>query len=194
MLFRPSYLKNPIHSINPTQVEGIAFGKSSREVGIDFENKVHETLVNNLKLADILREKDVIKLYGRSCTAIDHMFDVPDTNISICIQTKWKKTKESLDYIHHFIKCIELVQKTSSKCIQGILLAAQPITSNGTSAFDFENRTNPHIRLTNIHLDPMISQENPNNQDILVEKLLYYLHNTYQIWTYEPDGAIVMRH
>ena len=169
-----------------SQINGIAFMKSPKEVGIDFENNVHYTLANYLKIDNLLREKDIIKLYGISCTAIDHMFNIPNTNISICIQSN--KSEENAN---NFIKCIDLVQKISSRYIQGILLSVQPITSNGNHAFGLINTSNSYIKLINIHLDIPTSQE---SQDILIDKLLHFLHNTYKLWTYDTDGSIVMRY
>jgi hypothetical protein len=169
-----------------------------RQVGIEFENHVHQILADNLRVTNLLTEKDIIDRIGPSCTAIDHMFDVPGSSTSICIQTKWKKSKETLDYIHHFIKCVETVQKLTGRNIQGILLSPQPLTSNSTHAFELTNTTNQSVKLTGIHLDPKVKtnlevQDPIEIQELLVDKLLEFLHMEYQLWSYDPDGSVAMR-
>jgi len=177
---------------------GIAF-TNSRQAGIEFENQIHVIISDNLNVTNILREYDIINQYGTTCTAIDHMFDDLHSNTRFCIQSKWKNSKEPLDYIHHFIKCVETIQKASGPQfrVQGIMLSKQPITTKSEAAFRYENLSNPNINFINIYL---YSQDTNNlyltqeqNQATLIDKLLDYLHQTHCIWTYELDGAIVMR-
>jgi hypothetical protein len=180
-------------------VPGIAYPNiNPRQAGIEFENQVHYTITDHLRVTNILRERDIINQFGKTCTAIDHMFDDIHTKTRFCIQSKWKNSKEPLDYVHHFIKCVETVQKASgSACrVQGIILSKQPITAKSDSAFRYENLLNPNINFINIHLAGMQEQDTDNldlAQSALIDKLLDYLHQTYQIWTYESDGAIFMR-
>jgi len=178
-----------------TQINGIAYinEQEPRQVCIEFENKVHQTLLSILNVSNVATEKDIINKFGPSCTEINHMFDVFGSNITICIQSKCEKTKESLDYIHNFIKCVETVQKITGRNIQGILLS--PLTDNSSHTFAIINTTNPFIRLISIHLDPtdLIKHNQEELQDLLIEKMLVFLHINYGIWAYDSDGSVIMR-
>ncbi len=186
------------YNLSPNLSPGIAYPSiNPRQVGIEFENQVHHIISNHLTVTNILRERDIINQFGQTCTAIDHMFDDLYTNTRFCIQSKWKNSKESLDYIHHFIKCVETVQKSATSNIfkvQGIMLSKQPITGKSEAAFRYENLSNPNINFINIHLD---QKEQELDQDLaqtqLIDKLLEHLHSAYQIWTWELDGSIIMR-
>lgn len=186
-----STIFNPFNSYSNL---GIAFTTNPRQLGINFENQVHNTILTCLNVTNILRENDIIKHYGQTCTAIDHMFDDLNTNTRFCIQSKWKNSKEPLDYVHHFIKCVETVQKTSSYKVQGIMLSKQPITARSEAAFKAENLSNPNIKFINIHLEANnFNLEQTEAQIQLIDRLLDYLHRVYSIWTYDIDGAVIMR-
>jgi hypothetical protein len=186
-----STIFNPFNSYSNL---GIAFTTNSRQLGINFENQVHNTILTCLNVTNILREKDIIKHYGQTCTAIDHMFGDLNTNTRFCIQSKWKNSKEPLDYVHHFIKCVETVQKTSNYKVQGIMLSKQPITARSEAAFKAENLSNPNIKFINIHLEANnFNLEQTEAQIQLIDRLLDYLHRVYSIWTYDIDGAVIMR-
>jgi hypothetical protein len=174
---------------------GIAYSNTnSRQAGINFENQVHYIISNSLSVTNICRERDVINHYGTTCTAIDHMIDNINANTRFCIQSKWKNSKESLDYIHHFIKCVETVQKCSSHKVFGIMLSKQPITAKSESAFKAENLSNSNINFINIYLEEKyFDLEESKAQNKLIDKLLEYLHLVHNIWSYEYDGSIIMR-
>jgi hypothetical protein len=175
--------------------QGIAYANiNPRQTGINFENQVHHIISSYLTVTNILRERDIINQFGQTCTAIDHMFDDIETSTKFCIQSKWKNSKESLDYIHHFIKCVETVEKLSTYKVQGIMLSKQPITTKSETAFRYENLSNQKINFINIHLDQKEQDlEQETAQTLLIDKLLEYLHHVYQIWTYDSDGSVVMR-
>jgi len=181
-------------SYNPNL--GIAFcNTNSRQAGIEFENQVHHIISNYLSVINIMRERDIINNFGPTCTAIDHMFDEPYSNNTFCIQSKWKNSKESLDYIHHFIKCVETIQKKKLSRVYGIILSKQPITANSKTAFKHENLSNPNISFINIHLNPNeLNLDLELSQNQLIDRLLDYLHQSHQIWTYDQDGSVIMRY
>lgn len=178
---------------------GIAYS-NPRLSGIEFENQVHSVISSYLSVKNILRERDIINQFGQTCTAIDHMFDDPNSSTRFCIQSKWRNSKESLDYTHHFIKCVETVQKasTGSICrVQGIMLSKQPITARSKAAFEAENLSNPNIKFINIHAD-LNTNPDPNPveaqaQAELIDRLLEHLHLIHQIWAWDSDGSIIMR-
>jgi len=165
---------------------------SHQQSGIIFENNVNNAIKNHLKVNNLLREKDIKNKYGVNNSGIDHMFDIFNTNISICIQDKWEETKSSISTVNHFIKCVQNIQLITSKQILGIFLSKLPITKNSLEAFNFDNRSLMNIRFINIHLDEK-EYSLVNSTEILIDKLLIYLHLNWQLWTHDFDGSIIMR-
>jgi hypothetical protein len=164
----------------------------SQKIGIIFENSVHNAINNHLRVTNLLREKDIKNIYGINNSGIDHMFDIFYTNISICIQDKWEETKSSISTINHFIKCVQNIQLITNKQIIGIFLSKLPITKNSLEAFNFDNRLLLNIKFINIHLDEK-EYSLVNSKEILIDKLLDYLHLNYQLWTHDFDDSIIMR-
>jgi hypothetical protein len=78
-----------------------------QELGFLLEQAIH----NNLQQKNIycLREKDIIKKYGKHITGIDHMIIFCDK--IILIQAKWLKIKPTIVAINHFIRCVNLIKK-----------------------------------------------------------------------------------
>lgn len=189
MLSKPPLNNHFIHMCKSKSIkcDGIGF-LSPQQLGMEFENQVHFILANNLQVKNLLREKEIKRLYGANCSGIDHMFDIPFTNISICIQDKWTNSKSPISTINHFMKCVQNINVQTNRSIQGIFLSKLPITKPSLQAFEFDNKSQHKVNFINISLE-IQEQE----QEQLIEKMLHYFHYTYKLWTYDFDGCIKMR-
>jgi hypothetical protein len=152
---------------------------SPQELGIKFENKVHETLEDSLRIKQILREKDVKSSYGSNNSSIDHLLEDYGNGYIICIQDKWENRAACISKINHFLMVVNNISKKhpNQLCI-AIYLSKLPIS--GPSSLAFMNNS---IKCINIH---------DNNMDIAIEKLLECIH-IYGMYTYEYDNSLVMR-
>ena len=165
---------------------------SPQQIGIEFENTVHYTIQTYLKIDNLLREKDVKSKYGINNSCIDHMFDIPNTNIIICIQDKWTERKQPIETINHFMKCVQNIQIATNKQVHGIYLTKVPITKNSLAAFECDNKLFSNIYFNNIYLEPekvLLF----NSQELLIDNLLEYFHDKYNLWTFDLDNSIRMR-
>ena len=147
--------------------------------GVNFENDIHN-LLQGTQL-DIKREKDVKNIFGSNNTCIDHFFE--NINILYCIQTKHVTSHSAtISQIHHFIKCIENIQKKTNKHCIAIYLSLLPISKPSQKAFEEENINNKKIQYINIfHKDTFILQQ----------KLKYFLHY-HKIFFYDNEYCVEM--
>lgn len=150
---------------------------SPQSFGIAFENLVHNKLLETKKC--IIRDKEIVKKYGKNNYGIDHLVYLD--NYIIGIQDKWLKTKPSLHMINHFIKCIDNISQIDQcKCV-GIYLSNLPITSGSQLAFNFENLKNKNIFI-NLY---------DSNMDLLFQKLFHLFYKN-EIFKIDSDGDIFM--
>jgi len=150
---------------------------SPQQLGFKFEDKVHETLSYYLKRINILREKNIKNIYGENNSSIDHLLESND--YVICIQSKWEVKSAYISKVNHFLMALNNISKIhiDKKCI-GIYLSRLPVTEPSQKAL-----LNSDIKCINIYDD---------NMDLVIEKLLNYIHK-YEMYSYEEDGAIIMR-
>ena len=150
---------------------------SKQELGYLFENLVHD-LISKTKYP-VLREKEIINIFGILSFGIDHLIILPEYNI--CIQDKWRDSKIQLSNINHFIKsCDKISEAENKKCI-GIYLTKLGISKGGLEALEYEN-----IKQKNFYLSLFDSDMN-----LLLEKLSNLLYSN-QIYFYNSDGSIIM--
>lgn len=148
-----------------------------QKLGYDFENMIHNLIIQTNY--EVLREKEIIKKYGKLFYGIDHLMYVSD--YIICIQDKWKNTKSDLSEINHFIKTIEKINDVENKRCIGIYLSKLPLTKGALDAFEYEN-----LKLKNIFM----SLDN-TNMSVLLNKLSLLFYSNH-IFFYESDGSTIM--
>jgi hypothetical protein len=150
----------------------------TRILGIEFENRIHNILrlLNN----NILREKDIKNIYGQNITAIDHLI-YSDTFI-LCIQDKWRCTKESNVSIHHFIYCVEEIHKLENKKCYGLYLSRKGITKIANLSFQKKNNEYKNIQFNSFQNE---------NQDLLIGEFKKFLY-TEKLYLYDEDNTAIM--
>ena len=162
--------------------------------GKEFENYIHEILFYNLRVLNLIREVDIKRMFGKHVSDVDHFFQDCEQNkvFNFCIQDKWQDKNAPISDINHFILCIHNIFRDTQHPTIGIYLSKRGLTKDSMFAFENENLKNRNIYLIDIHLEEyeILSRYSEN---ILIEKLLTYLHFYHRIWTYEQDGAVIMR-
>lgn len=147
-----------------------------QEEGIAFENNVQESLKQtNL---NVLREKDVKRIFGNDITAIDHL--IIYDNLYIAIQDKWQNKKPSVDQINHFILCVKNIKQKTNKKIIGIYLSNFELSGPSQNAF---NR--------NSSIDCNFMSIYSQRQNVLLHKLMEFLYSN-NIYYYDIDNCVVM--
>ena len=146
-------------------------------IGFNFENFIFEILKSTK--GESYKEKDIRKKF-RNITAIDHML-IYNNNI-LCFQEKWKETKPTLEDIHHFISCINLLKINLKDFFfnynyYGIYLSKKKFTDNAQISANNYN-------IINIYDDTF---------EGIKKKLIDYLYDIHNIYLYDKDNDIFMR-
>jgi len=148
-----------------------------QQAGFKFEDKIHR-LLSQTKFS-VLREKDIVQIYGIIFKGIDHL--VYTDNYIICLQDKWMITSPTLSKINHFITCTNNIGfSVGCRCI-GIYLSKKQLTGPALQAFEFENTKNIN-HYTNLY---------DEDENIILDKLTRLLYEN-SINLYEEDGSLIM--
>jgi len=152
--------------------------KTPQDIGRDFEKNMHSYLESTKLIVHC--EKDIKSLFGKNNSAIDHMI-VTNTFI-ICFQDKCMATKPTISNINHFIQCVNNISRITSKNCYGVYLSNLPLTNDANKVFICENNINNNLNFMSIY---------DNNEDILVQKLFYFLYSV-GIFIYDDDNDCMM--
>lgn len=148
-----------------------------QRIGYEFEDQVHEILIQT-KL-QVLREKDIVRIYGQNLKGIDHI--VYHNNCIICIQDKTNNTSIVLSTVNHFINSVETISYTENKRCIGIYLSKSGLTSPARLSLSDANTRNRNLFLE-------LEDLNLENLKYKLIKLLY----SNQIYLYDSDDCIFM--
>lgn len=150
---------------------------SPQQLGFKFEDNAHEIFKRDLRIKNILREKDVKSAYGENNSSIDILLE--SDNYVVCIQCKWESKPACISKVNHFLMALNNISKihVDKKCI-GIYLSQLPVSAPSSKAITIND-----IKCINIHNDDM---------DLVIEESLIYIHQ-YEMYTYENDQSIIMR-
>lgn len=161
---------------------------TAQKNGFNFEDKIQYRL-ETTKLK-IYREIDVKRIYGKHVTAIDHLFYDPEKQILICVQDKWLSSKVSNKDFNHFVTCVNTIandsKKNNYKIILGLYVSNNGLSSCAIPQFDKENEKFYNYE-TNIKFYDIYE----NTENILIDKLLYFIHN-YRFYAYDLQGDCIM--
>lgn len=149
------------------------------QLGREFENKIHDFLLKTN--SPILREKEIVRKYGKITNGIDHLvYGGYHNNILIAIQDKWTSSSPQLSAINHFIRCVKCLEKIEQKNVIAIFVTKKNITKGAKESFDFENNT--------LRRFFVVDDENIEQIKYKLAEILHY-HNTF---LYEFDGSAIM--
>ena len=150
---------------------------TSRELGLDFENNIHNIFGKTKYL--LLNENEIIKKYGRKTFGIDQLLFVNDCIIAV--QDKWKNKSSTNKDVNHFINAINIIIIIEKKVSYGIYLSKKPLTSIAQEIFDFLSSNTPN-KYISIHKE---------TQEDLFQELKLFLHSN-NLFLYDDDGSSIM--
>jgi hypothetical protein len=152
---------------------------TKRELGFIFEDNNHILLQKTNQV--VIREKDIVKKYGRLANGIDHMIFIKECpNIIIAIQDKWRDTPSQLSDINHFIRCVNHIENIEDKYIFGIYVTKKKITKGAMESFENENKICK--RFNYVFSDKM---------ECVQYKLMSILYDL-EVYMYDFDGSTIM--
>lgn len=157
-----------------------ASNNQSRELGIEFENYIHN-IITSCKNNIVMNEREIVQKYGKLAYAIDHL--IIHNNFIIAIQDKWKKGKQSLHDAVYFNSSIDIIISKENKKVIGIYLSKNGITSGAIECFKLNiEKSNGMKKYHSINADSFDIIERS------LKKLLY----KYYIFMYDDEDNAIM--
>jgi hypothetical protein len=145
---------------------------SPQQLGINFENEINCLLCLTDK--KILREQEIVNIYGNNCFGIDHL--IYCDNFIICIQDKWTNKNPSLTDAQHFLSAMRNIYRIQNKRIIAIYISKTPITERAYNEFKNEEK----------YLNYKFYKLCSENQNIIYKNLMKFLYSL-KIYFYDNN-------
>jgi superfamily II DNA or RNA helicase len=143
---------------------------SSKNPGIELEQKVHESIQTISQKIKIFRETDITRIYGKIANGIDHLILINDK--MICIQDKWEKRKPCIRDINHFTSAVDMIcNKIDKELLLVLFISKKKFTKTGNNIFVENNKNIPSDIYVNIYdddMDNLVSQTVLNIKNCLI--------------------------